>query len=199
MRARALVVLLPVGFLAALAWAQSAPRASRPSNTFNGPMTVNGFVTMTNGLSVDGGVRTTDLQADRATVGTLDAGSITADNLTVTGKTTTGSLEVMGTTDFRGGRPTGIFLAANLVRATGLLVTTLGRWVSVGTVTGSGALSGDACDLTSWPASLSILDVDYRCFVTPTGAVDVQMKAGVALTVPAGTYKTVISGPVPTP
>lgn len=193
MRTRLLVVLLPVALAAALAWAQSAARPAKPMN-LNGPMTVGGFVTMQSGLSVDGGVQTTSIQADRATVGELDAGSAT-----VSGKTTTGSLEVMGMTDFRGGRPTGIFLAANLVRATGLLVTTLGRWVSVGTVTGSGALFGDACDLTSWPASLAILDVDYRCFVTPTGVVDVQMKAGLALTVPAGTYKTVISGPVPTP
>lgn len=191
MKARYLLVLLVPTFVAALAWAQSAPRPSR-NGTSNSVIWSRGFAT-------DGGVTSGSIRSDTATVGTMDAGDINAANLTVTGKTTTGSLDVAGAVDFRGTRPTGIFLAANLVRATGLLVTTLGRWVSLGTVSGTGALSGDACDLTAWPASLAILDVDYRCFVTPAGVVDVQMKAGVALTIPAGTYKAVISGPVPMP
>lgn len=176
MRAAFALVLAPVGLIAALAWAQSAPRAPRVPFS-GGMMTAPGFVT-------DGGISSASIQSGSATV---------------TGKTSTGSLEVMGAADFRGTRPTGIFLAANLVRSTGLLISTLNQWVSVGTVAGSGALAGDACDLTAWPASLAILSVDYRCFVTPTGVVDVQIKAAVGLTVPAGTYKTVISGPVPTP
>lgn len=143
----------------------------------DGPMTVNGFVTMTNGLSVDGGVRTTDLRADTATVGSLDAGTLYAQSARF------------------GTRPLGIFLPGDYARTTGLVLTTLGGWTSGGTLTVAGALVGDACDLVSWPAGLNILSVDYRCAVTGANTAEIQFKALVALTVPVGTYKVLISGP----
>lgn len=177
-----------VGFGIKDSLAQSAPRPTR-GGASSGPMWSRGFAT-------DGGVTSASMQTDTATVGELDAGTAWVGDLNVTGRATLKNLDVMGPSNFAP-RPGGIFLPARLTRAAGLLVTTLGRWVSIGTVPGSGALSGDACDMTAWPASLAILDVDYRCFVTPSGVVDFQMKAGVALTVPAGIYQAVISGPVP--
>jgi len=177
-----------VGFGIKDSMAQSAPRPTR-GGASSGPMWSRGFAT-------DGGVTSASMQTDMATVGELDAGTAWVGDLNVTGRTTLKNLDVMGPSNFAP-RPGGIFLPAKLTRASGLLVTTLGRWLSIGTVAGTGAAAGDECSLTAWPASLAILDVDYRCFVTPAGVVDIQMKAGLALTIPAGAYLAVISGPVP--
>lgn len=153
----------------------------------DGPMTVNGFVTMTNGLSVDGGVRTTDLRADTATVGSLDAGTISA------GSTTTGSLEVMGAANFRT-RPNGIFLPGTLTRAGGL---TVGIGCStLGVISVPGALVKDSCDVATLPAAALNLGVVFDCFVTAASTVTVRSCGLVALVAaPAGDYNVVVSGP----
>lgn len=155
-----------------------------PSQTFDGPMTVNGFVTMTNGLSVDGGVRTTEIQADRAAVGGLDAGSVTA-----------GSLEVTGATNFRT-RPNGIFLPGTLTRPGGL---SLGIGCStLGVISVPGALVKDSCDVATLPTAALNLGVVFDCFVTAANTVTVRSCGLVALVAaPAGDYNVVVSGPVP--
>lgn len=186
-------VLLPVGLLAAYAWAQSSPRASRGTNTFNGPMTVNGFVTMNSGLSVDGGIVTNRIETDSATVGGLGASMVVANSLTVTGKTTTGSLEVMGAAAFRE-RPTGVVLSGSLVKAS---ATGLSVGCNVfGTTSVPGALVGDACIPSAIPTSALTLGITYDCYVTAPATVTLRSCGLLALvSAPAGTYQVRVIGP----
>lgn len=159
----------------------------------DGPMTVNGFVTMTSGLWVDGGVSTTTLRADSATVGTLDAGAVSADSLTVAGKTTTGSLEVMGAAAFRE-RPTGVVLSGSLIKAS---ATGLSIGCNVfGTASVPGALVGDACVPSVIPTSALTLGITYDCYVTAPATVTLRSCGLVALvSAPAGTYQVRVIGP----
>lgn len=174
------------GFVLSATSAKSQAVYTGTPSVMDGPMTVNGFVTMTNGLSVDGGVRTTELQADRATVGSLDAGTLYAQDARF------------------GTRPRGIFLPGEFARTAGLPLSTLGGWVSIlpqgpggATIfmTVNGALPRDGCQLTEVPAGLNLLNVDYRCDVVANNQVDIQFKALLGLTIPAGTYAVLISGP----
>lgn len=162
-------------------------------SVMDGPMTVNGFVTMTSGLWVDGGVSTTTLRADNATVGSLDAGAVAADSLTVAGKTTTGSLEVMGASTFRE-RPTGVVLSGSLIKAS---ATGLSIGCNVfGTVSVPGALVGDACVPSAIPTSALTLGITYDCYVTAPATVTLRSCGLVALvSAPAGTYQVRVIGP----
>lgn len=185
MRRVLFAVLLPVGLLAAYAWAQSAPRANR-AGAVNTTMWARGFAT-------DGGVNAATLQADNATVGSLDAGTVSADNLTVAGKTTTGSLEVMGTAAFRE-RPTGVVLSGSLVKAS---ATGLSIGCNVfGTASVPGALVGDACVPSAIPTSALTLGITYDCYVTAPATVTLRSCGLVALvSAPAGTYQVRVIGP----
>lgn len=148
------------------------------------PQTVNGFVTMTSGLMVDGGVTTSMVKADSGDF----------QNLYVDGGTSLNGLEVSGTANFRN-RPGGVFVLASLTKAASL---TVGVGCStLGTVSVSGMEPNvNACTVASLPAAALNLGVTYDCYVTASGVVTVRACGLVALVAaPAGIYRLVISGP----
>jgi hypothetical protein len=182
--------------------------AEGASGVISEPTTVLAPVTMTKELKAQGGVISSFIQsgdvqantvdagsvrANTATLGAVDAGTITASSLTVTGETTTGSLEVMGATTFRE-RPTGVVLGGSLVKAA---ATGLSVGCSVfGTVPVPGALVGDACVPSSIPTSALTLGITYDCYVTAPATVTLRSCGLVALvSAPAGTYQVRVIGP----
>jgi hypothetical protein len=118
---------------------------------------------------------------------------VVANNVTVTGKTTTGRLEVEGAASFAQ-RPTGVVLGGSLVKAA---ATGLSVGCNVfGTVPVPGALVGDACVPSVIPSSALTLGITYDCYVTAPATVTLRSCGLVALvSAPAGTYQVRVIGP----
>jgi hypothetical protein len=182
--------------------------AEGASGVISEPTTVLAPVTMTKELKAQGGVISSFVQsgdvqantvdagsvrANTATIGDLDAGTVNASSLTVSGKATTGSLEVMGAAAFRE-RPTGVVLSGSLLKAA---ATGLSVGCNVfGTVSVPGALVGDACVPSAIPTSALALGITYDCYVTAPATVTLRSCGLVALvSAPAGTYQVRVIGP----
>ena len=146
----------------------------------DGPMTVNGFVTMNSGMSVDGGVQTTTVRAQ----------DVQTNSLTVDGGAT-----FAGPASFAQ-RPTGIFLSGTLTRSAGLSLSV--GCSTLGTLTILGTRPPDACVVSAIPTAALSLGITYDCYVTAPGSVIIRACALVSLVAaPAGDYKVVAIGPAP--
>lgn len=204
---RALLVGVGALLLAGVVRAQvlNEQPAEGGSGVITDPTTVLAPVTMTKELKAQGGVissfiQSGDIQANSVDAGSVRAttaaiGSMDAGTLSVSGKTTTGSFEVMGTAAFRE-RPTGVVLSGSLVKAaaTGLQV----GCSAFGTVPVPGALVGDACVPSAIPTSALTLGITYDCYVTAPATVTLRSCGLVALvSAPAGTYRVAVIGPAP--
>ena len=139
----------------------------RGGTTMEGPLTVNGAVTMTSG--------------PMAVNGPLTAGP----TVELRGPTTTTGTFAFGQT------PTGVARKGSLVRGSSLSITLLGC-TSLGTVAVAGATVDSGCDMTQRPGNIPGL----QCRVTSAGTVTVEVCAQVLAlgTAPAGTYGVSVTG-----
>lgn len=151
-----------------------------PPSTLDGPLTVNGSVTMTSGpMEIDGGssARTYTGGTMLSHVSSADAGTF-------------GTL-TCGTASFAT-PPTGLVRKGVLTRG-----STLGLSIgcaSLGTVAVSGVTTESACAVTYRPSSVTFGAV-LDCYVTAPGTVTVRACALVALlSAPAGDYGVTLVG-----
>lgn len=151
-----------------------------PSSTLEGPLTVNGSVTMTSGpMAVDGGVSARELTGGTmlSHVSSADAGTF-------------GAL-TCGTASFST-PPTGLVRKGVLTRGSGLGLSI--GCVSLGTVNVPGVTVESGCMVTYRPTSVTFGAV-LDCYVTSANTVTVRSCALVALlTAPAGDYGVTLVG-----
>lgn len=151
-----------------------------PPSTLDGPLTVNGSVTMTSGpMEIDGGssARTYTGGTMLSHVSSADAGTF-------------GTL-TCGTASFAT-PPTGLVRKGVLTRGSGLGLSV--GCVSIGTVNVPGVTIESGCMVTYRPTAISFGGV-FDCYVTSADTVTMRSCAILALlTAPAGDYGVTLVG-----
>lgn len=188
---RPAVIFAAVVFAAVCAWAgteyESGPPG--PPSTLEGPLTVNGPVSMTSGpMNIDGGFYAQSVGGDGGTFGALGAG------LSTLGPTVniTGPMTVTGSSSFSE-PPTGLTRKGTLVRGASLGLAI--GCQDLGTVAVAGVTTDSACNVTRRPAAILNLGITLDCYVGTAGVATVRACALLALlSAPSGNYGVTLVG-----